>query len=147
MVILFKEISQSLMEFVRSVKEPSGEYMPPDKLPQSFYDVEVWGVWRKENQLNVEFSRLLLHSLTVLVPGIVKHDGHRYVPAFFPNLLQELLDLVCIDIDHGVDGYDFMVEGVDAPKDIESVSADPALEGWQDNVFLLLALHSHMRGS
>lgn len=128
MVILFKEISQCLMEFVRSVKEPSGEYMSPDKLPQSFYDIEVWGVWRKENQLNVEFSRLLLHSLAVLVPGIVKHDGHRHIPAFFPNLLQELLDLVCINIDHGVAGYDFLVEGVDAPKDIESVSAGSALE-------------------
>ena len=47
MVILFKEIPQSLVEFFWSVKMPSGKDMSSDMFPQPLNYVEVRGIWGK----------------------------------------------------------------------------------------------------
>lgn len=126
--ILIKEMSQCLMELRRSIEIPSCEDMLPGIFPQPFYDVEVRGIRRKEDKLDVKLRSLIHDGAAMLVPGVVEYDGDGKVPGCLPHLLQEGLRLFGVDIHHRMDGYELKGEGIDASEQVEPVASGSGLQ-------------------
>lgn len=127
-VILFKEISQSLVKFCRRVKIPAGQHMSPCVFPESLDDIEVRGIRREEHEVDSEIGGLFQNRLAMLVTGIVKDNGDRKCTGFLPHLSEERLYLLCVDIDHRMGLDEVKGKRIDTSEEVEPVTSGSGLE-------------------
>ena len=121
--IIFEEIPQGFMEARRGSKMLSCQHMPSCVLPESLYNIEIWGVRREKDEFNIQFSGLFLNCFAMLVTSVVEHNGDRRFPGRIPDLDKECPDLLRIHIDHGMGFNEVEVNRVNTTNDIESVAA------------------------
>ena len=121
--ILFKEYPEGFMKEKRCFKEPCGQDGLSGVFPQSLDDVEIGGIRWEENQVYSKLRGLFLYSLAVLVPGIVKNDGHRNVSALIPHFFKKRLDLFRIHIHHGMRLNEVHGKWINGSEQIEPVSS------------------------
>lgn len=121
--ILFKKSPERIMKERGCFKEPGVQDFLSGVFPQSLYYVEIRGIRREENQVDSKLGGFLLYCLAVLVPGIVKYDGHRDVSTFIPHLFKKVRDLLGIHIYHGVGVNEFQGKRIDGSEQVEPVSS------------------------
>lgn len=121
--ILFKEYPEGFMKEKRCLKGPCGQDGLSGVFPQSLDDVEIRGIRWEENQVYSKLRGLFLYSPAVLVPGIVKNDGHRNVSALIPHFFKKRLDLFGINIHHGMRLNEVHGKWINGSEQIEPVSS------------------------
>ncbi len=69
-----------------------GRNFAPDKLPDPFYQIEVWAVWWYVLKLDAKLPGKILHNVAFLVPCIVEHQVDFFPSVFSCNLFEHSAD-------------------------------------------------------
>lgn len=92
-----------------------------DELPQPFNQVQIRGIRRQVEQLDVEARRHRRHHRTFLVARVVQHQSNGHTQVQRRQLIQERAEALGVDV--GVIGNrdEFMGDGVQGPQDVEAL--------------------------
>ena len=126
--IIFKEMPQGFMKARGGCEMFPCQHMASCVLPEPLYNIEIWGVRREKDEINIQFSGLLLNCVAMLVTSIIEHNGNRGFSGLIPDLDEECFDLLRIHIDHGMGFNEVKVNRVNTTKYIESVAARTTAE-------------------
>lgn len=97
----------------------------PHEFPQTFDQVEVRRIRRKENNLNAQRLRFRFHQFATLVSGVVHDHLHRNasIRMSLPDFTQQLANRVRIDISFVDHCQQFLAQRIDCSQHIQPTSA------------------------
>lgn len=94
------------------------------ELPQSFDQVEMRRIRRKENKFDAQGLRFRLHQLATLVTGVVHYDLQRNAPVrmSLPDFSQQFTNRIRVDVILVHDHQKFLIQRIDRPQDVQPTS-------------------------
>lgn len=92
-----------------------------DEFPQAFNQIEIGGVGRQEEDFDQEGSSPLQHEPTVVIAGIIHHQGHRGGEAEGGDLFEQFAHTGGVDV--AVVGHrdELMGDGMQGSQHVESL--------------------------